>query len=522
MMKEDFDIPIPHAHAETSEQKLANAEFRQLKRAYLDSNHRKKVELIESAYRMALKAHQGLLTPDGQPAILHSLAVARIVISDMGLGSTSISAALLHDVMDVSDYTVEDISHVTTPKIGAIVKGLSKIAGGIFGDRAAAESENFRKLLLSMSSDFRVILIKIADRLANMRTLHLLPPHKQRRIAEETMHLYAPLAHRLGLNKIKNELEDLWLRYAQPAVYHNIQMHLQESDTHRQEIVEQFVAPVRDILSARGFQYEIKARVKSAYSIYKKMVNKQIPFEEIFDIYAVRIIFENLDDDIENERCHEIYSIFTSLYRTHPDRLRDWTYTPKGNGYRALHLTAMGPEDRWIEVQIRSRKMDDIAELGYAAHWKYKNSEQHDSEDLEMRMNIIKEILADPNPDSIDSLDTIKLHVLSTQIYVFSHTGSLYILPTGSSVLDLAYAIDNEEGNHCVAGKIERRLVPLSHPLESGDRVEVISSRAQYPRESWLQHCASERAQEAVKRYLQKENTASDTPCVADAETQAL
>lgn len=501
-MKEEFDIHLPHALTETTEQKLANAEFRKLKQAYLNSNHRRKVELIERAYHMAFEAHRGLLSPDGRPAIMHPLAVAQIVISDLGLGSTSIAAALLHEVTDVSDLTAKDISRTTTPKIAAIVHGLTKIAGGIFGDRAAAEGENFRKLLLSMSSDFRVILIKLADRLANMRSLHLNPPHKQRRIAEETMHLYAPLAHRLGLNKMKTELEDLWLQYAHPAVYSNIQMHLKESDSHRREIVEQFVAPIRRLLDENGFKYEIKARVKSAYSIYKKMVAKQIPFEEIFDIYAVRIIFENDDESLENPKCHEIHSLISTLYRTHPDRLRDWTYTPKGNGYQALHLTALGPEERWIEVQIRSRKMDDIAELGYAAHWKYKNSEQHDPEALEARMNIIKEILADPNPDNIDYLDSIKLNLLSSQIYVFSNTGKLYILPSQATVLDLAYAISVDEGEHCVAGKIERQLVPLSHPLESGDRVEIITSKKQHPQPEWLQHCVHPDTRRAVEAFL--------------------
>ncbi len=479
--------------------------FAEVKQAYLASNHRKKVEIIERAFRFAKEAHKGVRRRSGEPYIFHPIAVAKIVISELGLGSTSICAALLHDVVEDTEYTREDIEANFGPKIASIVEGLTKISGGIFGDRASVQAENFRKLLLSMSTDVRVVLIKMADRLHNMRTLGSMRPEKQYKIAGETLYVYAPLAHRLGLFKIKEELENLAFKYEHPAKYAEIMSLVDQSEEHRQKVVEEFVAPVREKLDAAGFKYEIKARVKSAYSIYNKMETKHIPFEEIYDVYAVRVIFENDDDALEKLRCWQIYTFFTDGHRVHPDRLRDWTSTPKANGYRALHLTCMGPEGKWVEVQIRSRKMDEIAELGYAAHWKYKTGEQDDDSELDNWMNTIKDILANPEPNAIDFLDTIKLNLFSSEIYVFTPKGDLITLPSGATVLDLAFAIHTELGLHCIAGKINHKLVPLNYKLDSGDQVEIITSESQQPKAEWLGYCHSAKAQNRLRAILRKD-----------------
>ena len=486
------------------EDRLIEDAYQDVLKAYLASNHRKKVEIIERAFRFAKSAHNGVRRRSGEPYILHPIAVAKIVISELGLGSTSICAAFLHDVVEDTEFTKEDIEANFGPKIASIVEGLTKISGGIFGDKASLQAENFRKLLLSMSTDIRVVLIKMADRLHNMRTLGSMRPEKQYKIAGETLYVYAPLAHRLGLYKIKDELEDLAFRYEHPQKYAEIIAKVSEGAAHRDEIVEEFVAPVRRKLDAAGFKYEIKARVKSAYSIYNKMA-KKIPFEEIYDIYAVRVIFENDDDSLERIRCWEIYTFFTDGHKVHPERLRDWTSTPKANGYRALHLTCMGPEGKWIEVQIRSRKMDEIAELGYAAHWKYKTGVSEDDTELDKWMNTIKDILANPEPNAIDFLDTIKLNLFSSEIYVFTPGGDLITLPAGSTVLDMAFAIHTQLGIHCIAGKINHRLVPISYKLDSGDQVEIITSESQTPQPEWMQFCNSAKAQNRLRTILRKD-----------------
>lgn len=491
-----------------AEQAMVDSEFRALLQAYTASRHRKKVEIIERAYRFAAAAHRGVRRRSGEPYILHPIAVARIVISELGLGSTSICAALLHDVVEDTEYTREDIETNFGPKIAGIVEGLTKISGGIFGDRASMQAENFRKLLLSMSTDIRVILIKMADRLHNMRTLSALRPEKQFKIAGETLYVYAPLAHRLGLFKIKTELEDLAFQYEHPQKYAEIKEKLAAGEAHRLDIVEQFVAPVRQRLDEAGFKYEIKARVKSAYSIFNKMEKKKIPFDEIYDIYALRVIFENEDEEKERVRCWEIYTFFSDGYAVHPDRLRDWTSVPKANGYRALHLTAMGPDGRWIEVQIRSRRMDDIAELGYAAHWKYKTGVSDDETELDKWMNTVKDILANPEPDAIDFLDTIKLNLFASEIYVFTPHGDLRTLAAGATVLDLAFDIHTELGSHCIAGKINHRLVPLSHRLDSGDQVEIITSKAQTPKREWLGFVHTAKARNALRNLLKRDKGA--------------
>ena len=505
-------VPVPH-HVPAPEYKPMSPEeedlmiensYQELLRAYLQSNHRKKVEKIERAYRFAREAHKGVRRRSGEPYILHPIAVAKIVISELGLGSTSICAALLHDVVEDTEYTREDIENNFGDKIASIVEGLTKISGGIFGAQASLQAENFRKLLLSMSTDIRVVLIKMADRLHNMRTLASMRPEKQYKIAGETLYVYAPLAHRLGLYKIKQELEDLAFKYEHPQKYEEIMAMVSQSEAHREKVVEEFVAPIRKKLDAAGFKYEIKARIKSAYSIYNKMETKKIPFSEIYDVYAVRVIFENDDDSQERLRCWQIYTFFSDGHKVHPDRLRDWTSVPKANGYRALHLTAMGPEGKWIEVQIRSRKMDEIAELGYAAHWKYKTGEYEDDSELDKWMNTIKDILANPEPNAIDFLDTIKLNLFAREIYVFTPRGDLITLPAKATVLDMAFAIHTELGLHCLAGKINHRLVPLSYELDSGDQVEIITSKSQKPVTQWLEYCNTAKAQNCIRDFLRR------------------
>ena len=502
-MPDTYSTYLPYQQ-QTDEDRMVDNAFREMLQCYLASNHRKKVEIIQRAYSFAREAHKGARRRSGEPYILHPIAVAKIVVEELGLGSTSICAALLHDVVEDTDYTRDDIENAFGKKIADIVEGVTKISGGIFGPKASVQAENFRKLLLSMSTDIRVILVKMADRLHNMRTLGSMSPEKQYKIAGETLYVYAPLAHRLGLSKIKRELEDLAFRYEHPQKYKEIIEKLSETEEHRESIVEEFVRPVRKMLDDAGFKYEIKARVKSAYSIFNKMETKHVTFDEIYDVYAVRVIFENDDDALEKIKCWQIYTFFTEGHRIHPERIRDWISIPKANGYRALHLTAMGPEGKWIEVQIRSRKMDDIAELGYAAHWKYKDGVKEDETELDTWMNTIKDILAHPEPNAMDFLDTIKLNLFASEIYVFTPKGDLLTLPAGSTVLDMAFAIHSQLGLHCMAGKINHKLVPLNHKLDSGDQVEIITSQTRNPEPEWIDFCYTAKAKTRIRNYLNK------------------
>ncbi|MDE6048951.1 MAG: HD domain-containing protein, partial [Paramuribaculum sp.] len=407
------------------EERLIEAEFQDVLNGYLKSNHRKKVEIIERAFRFAKKAHGGIRRRSGEPYILHPIAVAKIASQEIGLGSTSICAALLHDVVEDTDYTVEDIEAQFGKKIAQLVSGLTKISGGIFGDQASAQAENFRKLLLTMSEDIRVVLIKMADRLHNMRTLGSMAPNKQYKIAGETLYIYAPLAHRLGLFEIKTELEDLSFKYEHPKSYANIAELIRQSEARRSEVYNDFSAPIKERLDSMGLKYEAQSRLKSVYSIWRKMQTKHVPFEEVYDLYAMRIIFDCDDQSKEKEICWSIYSAITDLYRLHPDRTRDWISVPKANGYQALHLTVMGPDGNWIEVQIRSKRMDEIAEKGFAAHWKYKIGESDEESELNVWLRTIKDILDDPNPNAIDFLDTLKLNLFASEIVVFTPKGEL-------------------------------------------------------------------------------------------------
>ncbi len=486
------------------EERLIENEFQDVLQGYLKSNHRKKVEIIERAFRFAKKAHGGIRRRSGEPYILHPIAVAKIASQEIGLGSTSICAALLHDVVEDTDYTVEDIERLFGSKIAQIVAGLTKISGGIFGEQASAQAENFRKLLLTMSEDIRVVLIKMADRLHNMRTLGSMTPAKQYKIAGETLYIYAPLAHRLGLFEIKTELEDLSFKYEHPKAYERISELIRQSEARRSAVYNDFATPILAALDKMNLRYEAKARLKSVYSIWRKMETKHVPFEEIYDLYAMRIIFDCDDPSQEKGICWSIYSAITDLYRLHPDRTRDWVSIPKANGYQALHLTVMGPDGNWVEVQIRSRRMDEIAEKGFAAHWKYKSGESDEESELNEWLRTIKDILDDPNPNAIDFLDTLKMNLFASEIAVFTPKGRVITMPADSSVLDVAFELHSEIGTHCIAGKVNHKLVPLSHRLQSGDQVEVLTSQSQTPKEEWLPFLATAKGRTRLKAALRK------------------
>ncbi len=490
------------------EDRMINKAFQEMLSGYLQSNHRKKVEIIERAFKFAREAHKGVRRRSGEPYILHPIAVARIVSHEIGLGSTSICAALLHDVVEDTDYTVEDIESQFGKKIAQIVDGLTKISGGIFGDRASAQAENFRKLLLTMNNDIRVILIKMADRLHNMRTLGSMLPSKQYKIAGETLYIYAPLAHRLGLFAIKTELEDLSFKYEHPEIYKEINEKIAATAEHRNSVYEKFAAPVRERLDAMGLKYDMTARVKSAYSIWNKMESKHIPFEEVYDLYAARIVFQCDNEADEKKLCWNIYSEITDLYRLHPDRTRDWLSTPKANGYRALHLTVMGPDGNWIEVQIRSEKMNEMAERGFAAHWKYKIGEGEEESELASWLKTIQDILENPEPNALDFLDTIKLNLFSSEIVIFTPKGELLTLPVGATVLDVAFSLHSEIGTHCIAGKVNHKLVPLSQKLQSGDQVEVLTSNSQQPQPEWINFLATAKGKTRLRAALRRDRRA--------------
>ena len=489
-----------------TDEEMIEKGFQELLNDYLGTRHRKRVEIITKAFNFANQAHKGIKRLSGEPYIMHPIAVAKIVCNEIGLGSTSICSALLHDVVEDTDYTVEDIENIFGPKIAEIVSGLTKISGGIFGANASAQAENFKKLLLTMSDDIRVILIKIADRLHNMRTLGSQLPNKQYKIAGETLYIYAPLANRLGLNKIKTELENLSFKYEHPEIYAEIQGKLKATETHRDEVFKSFTTPIRAQLDKMGLKYEIIARVKSIYSIWNKMQTKNLPFEEIYDLLAVRIIFTPKNEDEELNECFNIYVAISRIYRPHPDRLRDWVSHPKANGYQALHVTLMGNNGQWIEVQIRSNQMNEVAEQGFAAHWKYKEgSVSEDEGELEKWLKTIKEILDDPQPDALDFLDTIKLNLFASEIFVFTPKGEIKTMPQNSTALDFAFSIHTFLGSHCIGAKVNHKLVPLSHKLESGDQVEILTSRSQRVQPSWENFATTAKAKAKILAILKKE-----------------
>ena len=491
---------------EIAEEQMIEQAFQELLNDYLATKHRKRIEIITKAFNFANQAHKGIKRRSGEPYIMHPIAVAKIVCNEIGLGSTSICAALLHDVVEDTDYTVEDIENIFGAKIAQIVDGLTKISGGIFGDRASAQAENFKKLLLTMSDDIRVILIKIADRLHNMRTLGSMLPNKQYKIAGETLYIYAPLANRLGLYKIKTELENLSFKYEHPEEYQEIEEKLNATAAERDKVFNEFTAPIREQLDKMGLKYRILARVKSIYSIWNKMQTKHVPFEEIYDLLAVRIIFEPRNMDEELNDCFDIYVSISKIYKPHPDRLRDWVSHPKANGYQALHVTLMGNNGQWIEVQIRSERMNDVAEQGFAAHWKYKEGGGSEDEgELEKWLRTIKEILDDPQPDAIDFLDTIKLNLFASEIFVFTPKGELKTMPQNSTALDFAFSLHTDIGSHCIGAKVNHKLVPLSHKLQSGDQVEILTSKSQRVQPQWEVFATTARARAKIAAILRKE-----------------
>ena len=493
---------------ETIEDRMINKSFQHLLDTYLASRHRKKVDIITKAFHFAKQAHKGVRRLSGEPYIMHPIAVAQIACEEMGLGSTSICSALLHDVVEDTDYTVEDIENIFGPKIAQIVDGLTKISGGIFGDKASAQAENFKKLLLTMSDDIRVILIKICDRLHNMRTLASQPPNKQYKIAGETIYIYAPLANRLGLNKIKTELENLSFKFEHPQEYENITNKLSFTKEERDKLFLQFTTPIREALDKMGIQYEIKARVKSPYSIWNKMQTKHVTFDEIYDILAVRIIFTPKIREEEINECFQIYVAISKIYKSHPDRLRDWLNHPKANGYQALHVTLMSKQGQWIEVQIRSDRMNEIAEQGFAAHWKYKEEGEitEDEGELNDWLRTIKEILDDPQPDAMDFLDAIKLNLFASEIFVFTPKGEIKTMPADCTALDFAFQIHTFLGSHCIGAKVNHKLVPLSHKLQSGDQVEILTSKSQHVQPSWINFVSTAKAKAKIQAILRRYN----------------
>ncbi len=454
---------------------------------------------IQKAFEFANSAHAGVKRKSGEPYIIHPLAVAKIVIEEIGLSATSIISALCHDVVEDTDYTLEDISNLFGEKVASIVDGLTKLTDEFTPQHDSKQANNFRKMLMTLSDDVRVILIKLADRLHNMRTLDSMAPHKQLKIAAETLYIFAPLAHRLGLYAIKSELEDLSLKYKHPDAYNQIQFRLQNQREKRDYLVTEFIRPINEQLKREGVDFNITERLKSTYSIWNKMQTKGVSFDEVYDLLAVRIVFNPKTNVSEKRQCFDILSLVTDIYKPKPDRIRDWITIPKANGYEALHVTVMGPQGKWVEIQIRTQRMDEIAERGFAAHYKYKNINDVENE-LDRWLQKIKDMLQNPESDALEFLDEFKMNLFSSEIIVFTPKGRMVNLPKNATIIDFAYEIHTELGNHCIGAKINHRLVPVSHVLQSGDQVEILSSKTQTPQLSWLNFLITAKAKTKVKQ----------------------
>ena len=457
---------------------------------------------LRKAFNLALDAHKDMRRKSGEPYIYHPIAVAQICVSEIGMGVTSAICALLHDTVEDTDVRLEDIKRLFGDQEAKIIDGLTKIEN-VIDQSTSIQAENFRKVLLTMSEDVRVILIKLADRLHNMRTLSSMKREKQLKIASETLFLYAPLAHRLGLYSIKSEMEDLGLKYTQPDVFDEIITNLEKGEEVRKRFINIFTSPIRTQLQQSGFKFEIKSRTKSIYSIYNKIKIKGIPFEEIFDIFAIRIIIDS-PPETEKPDCWRVYSIITDIYQPNPDRLRDWVSTPRGNGYESLHTTVMSPSGKWVEVQIRSQRMDEIAEKGLAAHWKYKERNDYENA-IDEWLNKIRETLESSDSTALDFINDFKLNLFSEEIFVFTPKGEIKTLPVGSSALDFAFEIHSEVGMKCMGAKVNHKLVPLSHQLKSGDQIEIISSSKQKPKEDWLNFVVTAKARSKIKQALNED-----------------
>ena len=457
-------------------------------------------EIIRKAFEVAVEAHKEIRRKSGEPYIYHPIAVAQICAEEIGLGTIGIVCALLHDTVEDTDLSLEDVKGLFGEKVAQIIDGLTKISG-VIDNTASIQAENFRKVLLTMSEDIRVILIKLADRLHNMRTLEHMKRDKQMKIASETLYLYAPLAHRLGLNTIKTELEDLGLKYTNPEAYDEIANKLKESEPERKKFIQKFIEPLKEILIEQGFKFDIFGRPKSIYSIYNKIKTKDITFDEIYDLFAIRIV---INSQLEQEKsdCWKIYSIITDFYHPSPERLRDWISTPKSNGYESLHTTVMGPQGKWVEVQIRTTRMDDLAENGYAAHWKYKDSATEKESKLESWLLRIREMLENPDPNALEFLDDFKLNLFSDEMFVFTPKGDMKTLPVHATALDFAFEIHTKVGEHCIGAKVNHKLVPLSHELKSGDQVEILTSSKQTPKDDWLNFVITAKAKSKIKNSL--------------------
>ncbi len=460
------------------------------------------VQMIRKAFELANDAHRGMKRKSGELYIFHPVSVARVVADEIGLDAKSVAAALLHDVVEDTSITLGDIESLFGSKVAGIVDGLTKLAG-VFDQSASLQAENFRKLLVSMIEDVRVILIKLADRLHNMRTLSSMPEHKRYRISAETLYIYAPLAHRLGLFNIKTELEDLSLKYEHPQEYAEIEERVKQSWGVYQQVIDSVSVPIRERLEAQGYEYTLKARPKSIYSIWHKMKTKNVPFEEIYDIFAMRIIFKPKEGISEKSQCWNIYSVITDLYQPKPDRLRDWVSTPKSNGYEALHTTIMSPGGRWVEVQIRSERMNDIAERGFAAHWKYK--ENGKESEIDNWLKSIRDMLENAESDSMEFLDSVKLNLFSQEMMIFTPKGEVKVMPVGSTALDFAFEIHTKLGYHCIGAKVNYKLEPLSHELKSGDQVEIITSDKQTPKYEWINFVTTVKAKACIKEIFREE-----------------
>lgn len=466
--------------------------------------------LIRKAFEMAVEAHKDMRRKSGEPYIYHPIAVAQICAEEIGLGTTSIVCALLHDTVEDTDITIDDIKGMFGERIARIIDGLTKISG-VFDQTSSLQAENFRKMLLTLSDDIRVILIKLADRLHNMRTLESMAHDKQIKIASETLYLYAPLAHRLGLNAIKSELEDLGLKYTHGDAYDDIAEKLKESEPERKKFIAKFIEPLKEILKEQNFKFKIFGRPKSIFSIYNKIKFKGVSFEEIYDLFAIRIIIHSKADE-EKADCWKIYSIITDFYHPSPERLRDWISTPKANGYESLHTTVMGPEGKWVEVQIRTDRMNEIAEKGYAAHWKYKDTASEKESQLEEWIGKIREMLESPEENALDFIDDFKLNLFAEEIFVFTPKGEMRTIPSGATALDFAFDIHTKIGEHCIGAKVNHKLVPLSYELKSGDQVELLTSKKQHPNDDWLKFVITAKAKSKIKNALkdQRKKTASE------------
>ena len=486
------------------EKKLIVKEYRNLLRGLKNNMTAGERKQIRLAFEMAVDAHKNMRRKSGEPYIIHPLKVSQIVVNEMGLGATAAICALLHDVVEDTELTLDDIKREFGIKVARIIDGLTKVSG-VFDLTSSIQAENFKKLLLTLADDVRVILIKIADRLHNMRTMDSMPRKKQLKIASETLYLYAPLAHRLGFYAIKSELEDLGMKYQESEAYKDIARKLADTKRERTRYMNEFMKPIRDRLEKEGFSFEMYGRPKSIYSIYNKIKNKGVVFDEVYDLFAIRVIL-NSPVEIEKSDCWKVYSIVTELYHPNPDRLRDWISTPKANGYESLHTTVMGPKGRWVEVQIRTKRMDEIAEKGFAAHWKYK--EGSNDKALDNWLREIRELLRNPEFNALEFLDDFRLNLFSKEIYVFTPKGDLKILPQGATALDFAFEIHTDVGYHCIGAKVNHRLIPISHILSNGDQVEIIASKKQKPNEDWLNFLITSRARSKVKTALKEEKRA--------------